>query len=700
MSDYPKMSNQDNKDQEAISYYLKQYCVSGTTDAQKKAATQDHTFWEKNRVSASGPEKRDMSQDQLPDADMPGAKDPEAERPKKGRNNGGGKGLYFAAALAVIAAVVSVSIALWPAKNDPGDEAVSILGLYQDYAEAAIQSTPSFVEQKWMSASEALDALADLMNPGLPEEMSLEHTSEGNFYITTKQLDPWGQPYYITALQLGDGEKSAYDYYITSSGANQQFDISKFVLDQDDISETLLATSEYAYSLEGEHVVLNPDDMDAGTSSVTEGTEATVPIIFDMTGGEKGTALIEATVGIMLPDITIPVKEGFRFVGYFESADGLGIQYYDEKGSGCFQSPFTQGVTLYAAWEAIAPASTDNDQDPGSSDSLEEQTPPLVEGSEQEEGDAEENQNEIYYTIRHYVMDEDGNYNTQPTATVRYRNVDGTRISLKSVSSATYNNGITTYQYGTVDNQKVTSTIIHSGTVINLYYARNQYSLTITKSDGVETSKVSGTIYAGKEITITASIAPGYKFVGWTGDFTGDKTTLSFVMPAKDITVSAKAELVGPTYSISLNANGGKLTVSDTSIQAIGGQKIGSLPTPTYSGYDFVGWYTKRSGGDLVTADSLYQWEQNITLYAQWAAAKGTAILDNQGGTGGITEISTTYGDAFDTIQVPTKQGYKFMGYFSAPNGEGYQIFDATGAGNVCWFQGTKTFYANWEPVN
>ncbi len=63
-----------------------------------------------------------------------------------------------------------------------------------------------------------------------------------------------------------------------------------------------------------------------------------------------------------------------------------------------------------------------------------------------------------------------------------------------------------------------------------------------------------------------------------------------------------------------LDANGG---TSDTAYYAEEGQAYGSLPTPVRDGYQFTGWYTKKSGGTKVTESTK---AKAGTLYAQWTA--------------------------------------------------------------------------------
>ena len=47
---------------------------------------------------------------------------------------------------------------------------------------------------------------------------------------------------------------------------------------------------------------------------------------------------------------------------------------------------------------------------------------------------------------------------------------------------------------------------------------------------------------------------------------------------------------------------------------------VGSLPTPTRSGYRSTGWYTAKSGGTLYTASTIFSQLSDIRLYARWTA--------------------------------------------------------------------------------
>ena len=73
---------------------------------------------------------------------------------------------------------------------------------------------------------------------------------------------------------------------------------------------------------------------------------------------------------------------------------------------------------------------------------------------------------------------------------------------------------------------------------------------------------------------------------------------------------------VARDYTLYFNAEGG--TVSPTSMTVTYNKAVGTLPTPTKSGYIFLGW--KDGNGNTYTKDTIYTVADNTTLYAQWSA--------------------------------------------------------------------------------
>ncbi len=105
----------------------------------------------------------------------------------------------------------------------------------------------------------------------------------------------------------------------------------------------------------------------------------------------------------------------------------------------------------------------------------------------------------------------------------------------------------------------------------------------------------------------------GYTFAGWyeTPEFSGNPVTDIPTNSTENLNFYAK--WTANTYTVTFDANGG--SVSQTSAVTVAG-KLTSLPTPTYDGYDFLGWYTQKDGGDEVTTNTVFT--KDITIYAHW----------------------------------------------------------------------------------
>jgi hypothetical protein len=70
--------------------------------------------------------------------------------------------------------------------------------------------------------------------------------------------------------------------------------------------------------------------------------------------------------------------------------------------------------------------------------------------------------------------------------------------------------------------------------------------------------------------------------------------------------------------------------------------------------------------------------------------------LAQQGGTGGTTEVTATYGQPMPAITIPTRTGYTFNGYFDAASG-GTQYYKADGTSAKNWDKtAATTLYAQW----
>ena len=69
--------------------------------------------------------------------------------------------------------------------------------------------------------------------------------------------------------------------------------------------------------------------------------------------------------------------------------------------------------------------------------------------------------------------------------------------------------------------------------------------------------------------------------------------------------------------TVSFEVTDGKISSVTKSVRT--GSQIGKLPEPKRSGYTFMGWYTEKEGGKLVTESTKVTSDSDFTLYARWS---------------------------------------------------------------------------------
>lgn len=116
----------------------------------------------------------------------------------------------------------------------------------------------------------------------------------------------------------------------------------------------------------------------------------------------------------------------------------------------------------------------------------------------------------------------------------------------------------------------------------------------------------------------------------------------------------------------------------------------------------------------LYTNDSLVKllndYADGKTDYKQWMIIEGkypthvgaitsNVILDHQVTTGETETIRATYDFVLPSVNIPSKGGYIFKGYFTEKNGKGDQYINSDGSPtDLTWcFEEEKTLYAYWE---
>ena len=124
-----------------------------------------------------------------------------------------------------------------------------------------------------------------------------------------------------------------------------------------------------------------------------------------------------------------------------------------------------------------------------------------------------------------------------------------------------------------------------------------------------------------------------------------------------------------PEFILTYDYNYTGSTPTTTNIKM--GQVYGTLPSPERSGYDFLGWYTKQTDGELVTENTLMG-SSNTTIYALWDKTVPTFIEP----TSDTTHKGIVYLDPTD----PTKKCESYVSTTGNKTGcMKWYIFDDSG---------------------
>lgn len=130
------------------------------------------------------------------------------------------------------------------------------------------------------------------------------------------------------------------------------------------------------------------------------------------------------------------------------------------------------------------------------------------------------------------------------------------------------------------------------------------------------------------------------------------------------------------------DANGGK---SDPNVQGYDANLTAAIiPTPTYAGYTFDGWYTARTGGTKVTV--LDASVRNTRLYAHWLDGEGNDPTNGDNADG--IKITVNAND----VNIRSGPGTGYTATSTANKGDQFVITEtATGSGYT-WGK----FHAGW----
>ena len=304
--------------------------------------------------------------------------------------------------------------------------------------------------------------------------------------------------------------------------------------------------------------------------------------------------------------VTAPQKSGYTFVGWYD-ADGTKLS---EEGSFDFAMPAFDPDAVYTAkWQRCATKLAVNDADAGSVSGLEGTT------------------------------------------------VVGAEMTV----TAETNPGYTFIGWYNGD-EKVADTLTYEFTMSaeNVTYIAKWIKVVIESEDETKgtVSELTEEYLPGEKVSVTAETNPGYTFIGWyNGDEkVADSLTYEFIMPAEDVTYTAKWIKVSV-----VSEDTSKGTVSKLTEKYLLGDEV-SVTATTKAGYTFIGWYN----GDEKVADTLtYEFTmpaENVTYTAKWIKV---TVVSESASKGTVSKLTDTYllGDKV-SVTATANLGYTFIGWY------------------------------------
>ena len=197
---------------------------------------------------------------------------------------------------------------------------------------------------------------------------------------------------------------------------------------------------------------------------------------------------------------------------------------------------------------------------------------------------------------------------------------------------------------------------------------------------------------------ITATIAPGYTFVNWTPD-NSNITINSPNDPTTTVRATGEGTLIANAtanhYAVHFDGNGNTGgSMSDMPALTYGVAFKLTANAFTKTGYTFAGWATSEDGtvryrDEAEVSNLTTENNGTATLYAKWTPKNYTVTLDKQtsaegygGDEGTVANQTVTFDATLTNVSgtMPTaKDGWAFMGFYSAKDGGGRRFIDPSG---------------------
>ena len=166
---------------------------------------------------------------------------------------------------------------------------------------------------------------------------------------------------------------------------------------------------------------------------------------------------------------------------------------------------------------------------------------------------------------------------------------------------------------------EVTSSTVVTGPIT--YYAQYCPTVTFNANGGTVSTASKEVAYGSAYGTLPTPTKSGRTFIGWATTPAPVGRDVGIFVNTNTIVTDYENHTLYARYNtiVTLNPNGGSVNPTTMSYNCTSNSvQYGTLPTPTYTGRTFLGWFTAATGGSRVISTSSLSQLADHTLYAHW----------------------------------------------------------------------------------
>ena len=345
-------------------------------------------------------------------------------------------------------------------------------------------------------------------------------------------------------------------------------------------------------------------------------------IKIDYQSGADDVEEIRIIEGEAMPTIQVPERVGYTFVGIYDEPEG-GNQYYDEEMRTVKDWDGDENTTLYVQWSANTYTIT----------------------FDKRGGILGTNRVEAIYDSM--MPDAEPPVRTGYTFEGYYDSIYGGE------------------QYYNASMQGIGHWDIAEDITLYAHWSANTYSITFDKQGGTGGTD---SVLATFDMAMPNADAPlrdGYTFLGYFDDINDgtqyyDSSMQSMINWDQPSDTTLYAQWAVNSYIVTFDKQSG--TGGTDSVVATYDMEMPDAEAPVRTGYSFEGYFDSVVGGTRYydsSMQSLVNWNKTAdsVLYAHWSANTYSITLDLQGGTGGTSRVTATYGQRMPSAIMPEKAG-------------------------------------------